>query len=164
MNISDYRRYFKWSKSVILYSYCINNDFDKHLNSHDIQKREDQTTATGDTIVWMRYVHCECAFIEDHTLRDSLVEHTQLLLGSGSPERLDKAIQNYKNCLRVIFDEHIVVQTSKTPQHKPLVSLTPNYLCLQCSACTTEAGRIEHGQETSHRFCLQTFTAQQLHG
>lgn len=67
---------------------------------------------------------------------------------------MNKTIQNYKTCLRVIFENTpIVPQTSKTQKGQPFTSLTPNYLCLQCSATTTEQGRIEHGNDTCHRFC-----------
>jgi ubiquitin carboxyl-terminal hydrolase 22/27/51 len=67
---------------------------------------------------------------------------------------MNKSIHNYKTCLRVIFTTPIVPQTSKTVKGSPFTTLTPNYLCLQCSATTTEQGRIEHGKETSHRFCM----------
>jgi ubiquitin carboxyl-terminal hydrolase 22/27/51 len=83
-------------------------------------------------------------------------EHTQLLLSGGGVERMNRSIHNYKTCLRVIFTTPIVPQTSKTAKGNPFTTLTPNYLCLQCSATTTEQGRIEHGRETSHRFCMRS--------
>ncbi|EPE26946.1 Cysteine proteinase [Glarea lozoyensis ATCC 20868] len=84
-------------------------------------------------------------------------EHTQLLLSAGGAERMNKSIHNYKTCLRVIFENTpIVPQTSKTTKGFPFTTLTPNYLCLQCSATTTEGGRIEHGRETSHRFYVES--------
>ena len=77
-----------------------------------------------------------------------------MLLSGGGPERMNKSIYNYKTCLRVIFENTpIVPQTSRTSKGHPFTSLTPNYLCLQCSATTTEPERIEHGEKTSHRFC-----------
>jgi ubiquitin carboxyl-terminal hydrolase 22/27/51 len=86
-----------------------------------------------------------------------MAEHTQLLLSAGGAERMNKSIHNYKTCLRVIFENTpIVPQTSKTAKGHPFTTITPNYLCLQCSATTTEQGRIEHGRETSHRFCEQS--------
>ena len=82
-----------------------------------------------------------------------LAEHIQGFL-SGPPERLEKTIMHYKNCLRVIFDHTpIIPQTSKSSKGQVLTSLTPNYLCLQCSTTTTEHDCLEHGNETSHRFC-----------
>lgn len=67
---------------------------------------------------------------------------------------MKNTINHYKNCLRVIFDNTpIVPQTSKTAKNQPFTSLTPNYLCLQCTTTTTAQGRIAHGTETLHRFC-----------
>ncbi|RDL30436.1 Ubiquitinyl hydrolase 1 [Venustampulla echinocandica] len=84
-------------------------------------------------------------------------EHMQMLLGSSAPDRMNRTIQNYRTCLRVIFENTpIVPQTSKTQKGQPFTSLTPNYLCLQCSATTTEQGRIEHGTETCHRFYVES--------
>ena len=86
-----------------------------------------------------------------------LAEHIQGFL-TGPPERLEKTIMHYKNCLRVIFDHTpIVPQTSKSSKGQVLTSLTPNYLCLQCSTTTTEHDCLEHGNETSHRFCTSFF-------
>lgn len=48
----------------------------------------------------------------------------------------------------------IIPQTSKTPAGQALTTLTPNYLCLQCEVTTTASGRVEHGMETKHRFCM----------
>ncbi|KAG9229858.1 hypothetical protein BJ875DRAFT_176361 [Amylocarpus encephaloides] len=84
-------------------------------------------------------------------------DHLQMLLANGGPERMNKSIHNYKTCLRVIFDNTpIVPQTSKTTKGHPFTTLTPNYLCLQCSATTTEQGRREHGAEFSHRFYVES--------
>jgi ubiquitin carboxyl-terminal hydrolase 22/27/51 len=101
--------------------------------------------------------HCQISpRIQSTALRASshpLAEHIQGFL-SGPPERLEKTIMHYKNCLRVIFDHTpIVPQTSKSSKGQVLTSLTPNYLCLQCSTTTTEHDCLEHGNETSHRFC-----------
>jgi ubiquitin carboxyl-terminal hydrolase 22/27/51 len=66
-------------------------------------------------------------------------------------------ISHYKNCLRVIFDNTpIVPQTSKTPKNQPFTTLTPNYLCLQCTTTTTAQDRLAHGSETLHRFCMSS--------
>lgn len=84
-------------------------------------------------------------------------EHVQLFLSSASEDRFDKTILHYKDSLRAIFDKDPsdigAIQTSTTLKGLALTSLTPNYLCLQCSAITTTAGRIGHGNETLHRFC-----------
>jgi ubiquitin carboxyl-terminal hydrolase 22/27/51 len=86
-----------------------------------------------------------------------MAEHIQGFL-TGPPERLEKTVMHYKNCLRVIFDHTpIVPQTSKTSKGQILTSLTPNYLCLQCSTTTTEHDCLDHGNETSHRFCNRVF-------
>jgi ubiquitin carboxyl-terminal hydrolase 22/27/51 len=85
---------------------------------------------------------------------DTYLEHLQLLLSSGPADRMKNTINHYKNCLRVIFDNTpIVPQTSKTTKNQPFTSLTPNYLCLQCTTTTTAQDRITHGTETLHRFC-----------
>lgn len=78
-----------------------------------------------------------------------------MLLSSGSTDRLKNTVNHYKNCLRVIFDNTpIVPQTSKTAKNLPFTTLTPNYLCLQCTTTTTAQDRIKHGTETLHRFCM----------
>lgn len=78
-----------------------------------------------------------------------------MLLSSGSTDRLKNTVNHYKNCLRVIFDNTpIVPQTSKTAKNLAFTTLTPNYLCLQCTTTTTAQDRIKHGTETLHRFCM----------
>lgn len=82
------------------------------------------------------------------------LEHVRILL-EGPVDILESTIRNYRTCLCVVSDTTpIVPQTSKAPSGQPLTTLTPNYLCLQCSATTTVSGRIEHGMETKHRFCM----------
>lgn len=103
-----------------------------------------------ETRIWNPQLLCPKA--DSH----KFTEHLQLLLSAGSSERMKNTIQYYKNCLRVIFDNTpIVPQTSKTPKGQPLTSLTPNYLCLQCTTTTTATDRIHHGTETLHRFCMK---------
>jgi hypothetical protein len=84
--------------------------------------------------------------------------HLQLFLGPGPQNRLKETISYYKDILGVIFDgTPIVRQTSqltKANNDKGLVTLTPNYLCLQCSATTTDQSRLAHGSDTRHRFCM----------
>jgi ubiquitin carboxyl-terminal hydrolase 22/27/51 len=81
-----------------------------------------------------------------------------MFLSSGSEDRLNNTVKNYKQALRAIFDKDIreigSIQTSKGVSGLPLTTLTPNYLCLQCNATTTASSRIEHGTETAHRFCM----------
>ncbi|RDW73872.1 hypothetical protein BP5796_07314 [Coleophoma crateriformis] len=84
-------------------------------------------------------------------------EHLQMFL--QEPERMQNTILHYKNCLRVIFDNTpIVPQTSKTVKGHALTSLTPNYLCLQCTTTTTGQDRTIHGTETKHRFYVESKT------
>ncbi|RFU24222.1 hypothetical protein B7463_g12119, partial [Scytalidium lignicola] len=86
-------------------------------------------------------------------------EHLQLLLSQGPVDRMVNTIQHYKTCLRVILDNTPVVpHTSKTPKGQAFTSLTPNYLCLQCTVTTTARDRIKHGTETSHRFYVESRT------
>lgn len=96
-----------------------------------------------------------------NTTDEQIPEHVQLFLSSGPVDRFEKTITHYKDSLRAIFDkvpkEIEVIHTSTTPQGQEVTTLTPNYLCLQCSAITTAAGRIEHGKEILHRFCMAIF-------
>lgn len=81
-------------------------------------------------------------------------EHLRFLL-AGPVDTLTTTVSHYKQCIRSIADSNLVVpQTSKTADGQALTTITPNYLCLQCSTTTTAAGRIEHGRETKHRFCM----------
>lgn len=87
------------------------------------------------------------------SLADPRIEHVQLLL-SNSQDVTNSSIQYYKMLLRVIFDKDpIIAQTSKTTDGQITTSLTPNYLCLQCSAILPEEERAKHGNKKSHRFC-----------
>lgn len=100
------------------------------------------------------------------TNADSIMsEHVQLFLSSGPGDRLEKTVQHYKDSLRAIFDkdpkEIGAIQTSKGVKGQPLTTITPNYLCLQCTAITTTTGRIEHGGETLHRFCKRAVKTSQ---
>ncbi|KAF7874457.1 uncharacterized protein EAF02_008434 [Botrytis sinoallii] len=86
-------------------------------------------------------------------------QHIQQLLNPAHDERMRNTITYYKNCLRVVLDNTpIVPQTSKTPKGPPLTSLTPNYLCLQCERTATAQDHVKHGQETSHRFYVESRT------
>ncbi|TVY84341.1 putative ubiquitin carboxyl-terminal hydrolase [Lachnellula suecica] len=75
--------------------------------------------------------------------------HIQLLLGSKLPEM----IRNYKECLRVVYNDPVVPQTSKGKG----TTLTPNYLCLHCSeTAATAQSSIKHGAKTGHRIYVES--------
>lgn len=78
---------------------------------------------------------------------------------TSSEERKQRTIHGYKDSLRVIFDNNPVIpQTSKTPKNQPHTTLTPNYLCLQCPNTLSRQERLKHGNETSHRFYVESRT------
>lgn len=78
----------------------------------------------------------------------------QLFLNGGGPERLAKTITYYKTCLRAVFDRSpVVTQTSILSSGQELTTLTPTYLCLQCSVITTEIDLPDHAELKKHRFC-----------
>lgn len=81
-----------------------------------------------------------------------MAEHIQRFL-SGSGDRLQHTVTHYRACIRVSADNPMVSQTSKNAKGQGLTTLTPNYLCMQCSSTVTSQGRYEHGKATSHRFC-----------
>lgn len=69
---------------------------------------------------------------------------------------MKSTIQYYKMLLRVVFDKTPAIpQTFKNTDGVVATSLTPNYLCLQCSTIVAEEDREKHGQKKSHRFCEQ---------
>ena len=71
-----------------------------------------------------------------------------------SQDSAHQTIKSYKKLLQVIFgNTPIISQTSKSPDDPPVTSLTPNYLCLQCSATCTAKDRPKHGALTKHRLC-----------
>ena len=82
------------------------------------------------------------------------IEHTQRLL-TKSPEVTTNTIQHYKMLLRVIFDnEPLIPQTSQDIiSRRPVTTLTPNFLCLQCPTTCTIRERSLHGQMRAHMFC-----------
>lgn len=85
-------------------------------------------------------------------------EHLQKFLGEGPPERLPKTVSAYKYCLRVILDNNpIIPHTSKLHDYMEVTSLTPNYLCLQCPVISTEQNLESHGNDKSHRFCMDAW-------
>lgn len=72
--------------------------------------------------------------------------HIQLLLAQKLPEM----IRHYKDCLRVIYNDPVVPQTSKAKG----TTLTPNYLCLHCTeTVATAQSSLKHGAKTGHRIC-----------
>ena len=84
----------------------------------------------------------------------SLTAHLQQFLGPGPQTRLKETISHYKDCLGVVLDGNPIVRQTSKAKEQPLVTLRPNYLCLQCSATTTEQNRLAHGEQTKHRFCM----------
>ncbi|KAG6212252.1 hypothetical protein E4U50_001994 [Claviceps purpurea] len=83
-------------------------------------------------------------------------EHVQRLLSQGQ-EVMNSSIAHYKMILRGIFDTTpIVPQTSTNPEGRPVISLTSNYLCLQCPTTVTEEDRLSHGTKKSHRFYVDS--------
>lgn len=83
----------------------------------------------------------------------TLTEHVQMLF-TKSPELTSNAIQHYKMVLRVIFDRPALnSQMSISSSGNLRTSITSNYLCLQCSLTTDEAGKKSHGLIAAHRFC-----------
>jgi len=81
-------------------------------------------------------------------------EHLRLLI-TKSQDSATQTIRSYRKLLQVIFDNTpIISQTSKSPENPPVTSLTPNYLCLQCSATCTARDRPRHGTLTKHRLCM----------
>jgi hypothetical protein len=72
--------------------------------------------------------------------------HIQLLLAQKLPEM----IRHYKDCLRVVYNDPVVPQTSKVKG----TTLTPNYLCLHCTeTVATAQSSVKHGAKTGHRIC-----------
>ncbi|KFX92314.1 hypothetical protein V490_05451 [Pseudogymnoascus sp. VKM F-3557] len=83
-------------------------------------------------------------------------EHIQRLL-TRSQDVTNNTIQHYKMLLRVIFDNTpIIPQTSKSVDRRPVTSLIPNYLCLQCPTTTTAKDRLKHGKLKAHMFYVDS--------
>ncbi|KFY75736.1 hypothetical protein V499_04292 [Pseudogymnoascus sp. VKM F-103] len=83
-------------------------------------------------------------------------EHIQRLL-TKSQDVTTNTIQHYKMLLRVIFDNTpIIPQTSKSVDKRPVTSLIPNYLCLQCPTTTTAKDRLKHGKLKAHMFYVDS--------
>jgi len=81
------------------------------------------------------------------------IEHIQRLL-TKSPEVTTNTIQHYKMLLRVIFDKTPVIpQTTKSIDKRPVTTLKPNFLCLQCPTTCTAQDRHRHGELKAHMFC-----------
>jgi hypothetical protein len=82
-----------------------------------------------------------------------------------NPEHMREMLENvrkstFSNYRQILQDIHekpsIIAQTHKTPSAgdgRPVVSLRPLYLCLQCPSIMTEADRDIHIQSKSHCFC-----------
>lgn len=61
----------------------------------------------------------------------------------------------YRAILQNIHEKpSVIAQTYKnSPDGRPVVSLRPLYLCLQCPSIMTEADRDEHIDSKRHCFC-----------
>jgi ubiquitin carboxyl-terminal hydrolase 22/27/51 len=67
---------------------------------------------------------------------------------------MNSSISHYKMILRSIYDANpIIPQTSTNNDGQVVVSLTSNYLCLQCPHTVLEDDLLKHGEKTLHRFC-----------
>ncbi|KAG0647155.1 Ubiquitin-specific-processing protease 8 [Hyphodiscus hymeniophilus] len=87
--------------------------------------------------------------------------HLQQFLGPGPQNKLKETIAQYKGILGVIFDRPpLIRQTSQLTKTDDmgLVTLTPNYLCLQCTVTATERSCLPHGNETKHRLYVESRT------
>ncbi|RKF73022.1 putative ubiquitin carboxyl-terminal hydrolase 8 [Golovinomyces cichoracearum] len=71
----------------------------------------------------------------------------------------EKHLRMYTECLRCIVDgDPALPQTSQTSKGLPLVTLTPNYLCIQCNTTTSEKCCKRHSDQNSHRFFVESRT------
>jgi ubiquitin carboxyl-terminal hydrolase 22/27/51 len=66
-----------------------------------------------------------------------------------------QTLHNYRAILQDIHEKpSIIAQTYKNPPDgRPVVSLRPLYLCLQCPSIMTEGDRDEHIDVKRHIFC-----------
>ena len=78
-------------------------------------------------------------------------EHMQELLENARK----LTFVNYKSILQKIHEQpSIITQTYKSSDDgRPVVSLRPLYLCLQCPSITPEADRDKHVEAKLHCFC-----------
>lgn len=84
--------------------------------------------------------------------------HLQRLLTKDAASG-DKFLGKYKDCLCCLADGNPVLpQTTQTSNGLPLVTLTPNFLCIQCNTTVTEKNRKYHSDETSHRCYVESRT------
>lgn len=75
-----------------------------------------------------------------------------------------QTLHNYRAILQDIHEKpSIIAQTYKNPQDgRPVVSLRPLYLCLQCPNIMTAADRDEHIDVKRHIFCRSTKGREEL--
>jgi ubiquitin carboxyl-terminal hydrolase 22/27/51 len=88
----------------------------------------------------------------DGTARANQVsEHMRDLLENARKP----TIINYRAILQNIFEKpSIVSQTFKSSDGRPVVSLRPLYLCLQCPTVMPESDREQHVELKQHCFCM----------
>lgn len=66
-----------------------------------------------------------------------------------------QTFHNYRAILQDIHEKpSIIAQTYKNSDGRPVVSLRPLYLCLQCPNIMTDADRNEHIDVKRHLFCM----------
>ena len=82
---------------------------------------------------------------------DGVAEHMGEMLENARKQ----TIHNYRAILQDIHEKpSIIAQTYKNPPDgRPVVSLRPLYLCLQCPSIMTEGDRDEHIDVKRHIFC-----------
>ena len=87
----------------------------------------------------------------------SLIELCAEHLQSIFREHKKISATQYKYILQAIFNSNSAL--SQTPRSlkgsegRPITSLTPTYLCLQCPGIFTKQLRDKHWEEKSHAFC-----------
>lgn len=92
-----------------------------------------------------------------------LLHHAHLDGADDQPEHMGEmfenarkqTLQHYRAILQNIHEKpSIIAQTyNATADSKPIVSLKPLFLCLQCPNIMTEADRDLHFETKSHCFC-----------
>jgi len=62
-------------------------------------------------------------------------------------------LHNYKGILQNIHEKPSIIAQTYKQDGRPVVSLRPLYLCLQCPSIMTEADRDQHVDSKGHCFC-----------
>ncbi|KAI9666345.1 MAG: hypothetical protein M1821_004281 [Bathelium mastoideum] len=82
-------------------------------------------------------------------------DHVQSLL---NPETRKTALQQHALIQQTVFDRRNASQThkSRAPDGRPVTSLIPAYLCLQCSMIITPENREKHYETKKHVFYIES--------